>query len=41
MKEMLSKHNLTELTQLYYHRTGRFICAVFTLAPHYESSVYV
>jgi hypothetical protein len=28
---MLSKHTLTALLQLHYHRTGRFICAEFSV----------
>jgi hypothetical protein len=31
MQEMLSKHSLTDLLQIYYHRTSRLICAECSL----------
>ena len=40
MQDVLSKHILMDLLQLYYHRTGKFICTVFTLAPRYGSFMY-
>ena len=34
MWEMLSKLTLTDLLQLYYHRTSRYICSEFSLEHH-------